>query len=144
MNDKILKLLYRSFDEKLTPAEQQQLKEALNQSKELQEEQKRIAEMRIKIKESSTQSFKPFFAERVMQKISRSCEKENKQEMFFDSLFSIFRPMAIAATILLLVIMSYNIMKTDRLSLAGAFATTEVSLEEAVDPTLLLVMELEK
>ena len=49
MNDKILELLYRSFDEKLTPAERQQLKQALDHSSELKEEQKRVVEMRNKI-----------------------------------------------------------------------------------------------
>jgi hypothetical protein len=144
MNDKILKLLYRSFDEKLTPAEQQQLKDALHHSKELQEEQKQIAEMRLKIKGCTTQKFKPFFVERVIQKLSQSHEKENRKEVFFYSLISVFRPVAIVATILLLAIMSFNVIKTDRLSFAGAFATTEVSLEEAVDPMVSLVLELEK
>ena len=66
------------------------------------------------------------------------------QEIYFDSLISIFRPIVIGAAILLIAIMSYNVIKTDQLSLAGAFATPEVTLEEASDPTLTLAMELSK
>ena len=144
MNDKNLKLLYRYFDEKLTPAEQKQLEEALQHSKELQKEKNRLSSLRKLVATNSQQTFKPFFADRVMRRISQSSEKENRQEMFFDSLLSIFRPIAIGATVVLILIMSYNIIKTDQVSLAGALATPEVTLEEAIDPTLLIALELEK
>lgn len=144
MTEKNLKLLYRYFDETLTPAEQKQLDEALQHSKELREEKDRLVSVRTMVAINSRQSFKPFFADRVMRKISQTAEKENSQEMFFDSLLSIFRPIAIGAAIALILIMSYNIIKTDQISIAGALATHEVTLEEAIDPTLLIALELEK
>lgn len=144
MSEKILTLLYRSFDEKLTPAEQKQLEKALQSSHELQQEKEHLASMRKLVTATSQQTFKPFFADRVMRKIAQTAEKETRQELFFDSLVSIFRPVAFGAAVVLIVIMSYNIIRTDQVSLAGALATPKVTLEEAMDPTLSLALELEK
>ena len=144
MNDKILKLLYRSFDEPLTPAEKLFLDNALKQHRELREEKERISALREKVSRNGSQSFKPFFAERVMQRISRSEYGTSGQEVFWDSLVTMFRPVAIGAAIILLVIMTYNIKKSDHLSFAAAFASQEVTLEDAIDPTLSLAMELSK
>lgn len=144
MNDKMLKILYRSFDEALTPAEKLFLDNALKQHRELREEKERISALREKVSRNGSQSFEPFFAERVMQRISRPEYAASGQEIFWDSLVAMFRPIAIGAAIILVVILTYNIKKSDHFSLAEAFATQEVTLEDAIDPTLSLVMELEK
>ena len=138
MNEKLLKLLYRSFDETLTQSEQMQLDDALAKSKELQDERDRIAQMRSMISDDSAQLFKPFFAEKVMRRIR---EAERRQESFFESLIEVFRPIAIAVTILFIVLLTYNLFKSEKKSLASAFAEPEIRLEQALDPTLTLVME---
>jgi hypothetical protein len=138
MNKKMLELLYRSFDDALTQAEQLQLDDALTKSTELQEERDRIVHMRAMISDGSVPSFHPFFAEKVMRRIR---EAERSQESFFDSLIEVFRPVAIAATIFFIVLLSYNLLKSDKISLASAFAEPEIRLEQALDPTLTLVME---
>ena len=138
MNKKIRKLLYRSFDGELTPAEQQRLDRALEHSKELQQEKAQITAMRQLIARSSVQTFQPFFAERIMQQI-RSLEKSNHQ--FFESLFFVFRPVAIAATVVLIVLISYNIVKSRNVSFAVAFAEPQITLEQVLEPTLPLSLE---
>jgi anti-sigma factor RsiW len=138
MNKKIVELLYRSFDDKLTPAEQQRLDQALSDSKELREEKIRIAQMRTVISDSGQRSFQPFFAEKVMRRIR---EAKRTQESFFDSLIEVFRPVAIAATILFIVLLAYNLFKSDNKSLASALAEPEITLEQSLDPTLALVVE---
>ena len=138
MNKKILKLLYRSFDEMLTQSEQLQLDNALAHSQELRDERNRIARMRSTISHSSAPSFQPFFAEKVMRRIRAV---DSKQERFFDSLIEVFRPVAIAATILFIALLSYNLFKSDKVTLASAFAEPEFTLEQSLDPTLTLVME---
>ena len=138
MNKKSLELLYRSFDEVLTPNEKQRLKDALAKSKELREEKQQIMETRRSISNAAVQSFNPFFAEKVMRRIR---EGERSSELFFESLLYSFRPVAIAATILLIALMSYNFFKSDQLSIASIFAEPEVSLEQVLEPTLPLAME---
>jgi len=137
MNSKILELLYRSFDEELNPNEQHQLEQALALSKELKKEKERIAKMRTLVSNSGEQTFHPFFAEKVMRRI----REKQTQENFLDSLVHVFRPIAIAATISLIGLMTYNVFKSDDISLASAFAQPEVTLEHALDPTLSLALE---
>lgn len=137
MNSKILELLYRSFDRELNPNEQHQLEQALAGSKELREEKERIANMRTMISDSSEEKFHPFFAEKVMRRI----REEQTQENFLDSLVHVFRPVAIAATVVLIALMSYNVLKSNEVSVASAFAQPEITLEQALDPTLSLALE---
>lgn len=141
MNKKMLELLYRSFDDVLKPEEQQQLEETLIKSKKLQEEKEQIVTMRTTISGSAAQSFKPFFAEKVVRRITALQEEERSQVTFFDSLFYIFKPVAIAAAILLITLLSYNLLKSDRISLANALAEPEITLEQVFDPSLSLTLE---
>ena len=138
MNSKILELLFHSLDGELTREEQQKLDQALAKSKELREEKERITQMRKVISNSRSQGFHPFFAEKVMRGIR---EAKNAQETFWDSLVYVFRPVAFAATILLITLISFNLIKSGNISVASAFAESEITLEQALDPTLSLVME---
>ena len=141
MKNEDLELLYRSFDDSLTPDEQKQLDEALSNSKALRDEKNRIVSMRKAVSGSAARSFKPFFAERVMQQIQQSHQNAVKQDPFFESLLAVFRPVAMGAAVMMIILLTYNMIKSDRLSLAGAFAEPEVTLEEAFDPTTMLAME---
>lgn len=134
----MLELLFRSFDGVLSQNEQAQLDDALKKSKKLQDERDRIAQLRFIISKSSSQRFDPFFAEKVMRRLR---EAETTQETFWDSLIYVFRPVAIAATILIITLISFNLIKSGDISVASAFAESEITLEQALDPTLSLVME---
>lgn len=138
MNRKIIELLYRSFDDVLAPADQQRLERALTESADLRAEKQRIAQLRGMITDSGKQSFHPFFAEKVLRRIR---EQNRPAESFLDSLIVVFRSVAIAATILFVVLLSYNLFKSDSKSIASALAEPEIKLEQALDPTLALVME---
>lgn len=139
MNKKILELLYRSFDERLNPGEQKILDQALSDSAELRAEKNRIAQMRAMITDSSPDGFHPFFAEKVLRQIRSQARPA--VESFFESFIELFRPVAIAAAILFIVLLSYNLFKSENKSLASAFAEPEIRLEQALDPTVAWVME---
>jgi hypothetical protein len=141
MNERILKLLYRSFDDLLNSEEKELLKKELRSSKDLRKEKINIETIRTAVSSIAEKSFKPFFTERVMQRIASSREKESQQEIFFKSMCSVFRPVAIGVALLVIALMSYNLIKADTLSLGSAFARPDVTLEEAFDPTLILSME---
>lgn len=141
MNGKILNLLYSSFDTTLTQAEQKLLDEALVGSRELREEKEKIEMMRTIISDSTSKSFKPFFAERVMQRVRLLQQQRLRQVSFFDSLQYIFRPIAIAAIMLIIALMSYNLLKSNHLSFLNVYPEPEVTLEQVLDPTLTLTME---
>ena len=70
MDNNIKELLYRSFDEKLTPQDIDELKRVLAESQELREEKEAIETLRKKIAASGSKSFSTSFADRVMERIS--------------------------------------------------------------------------
>ena len=122
------------------PEEKKFLENALSQSDELRQEMEMLNSLRKRIKQSTVTSFKPFFADRVMEKI-RSSSQVNINESFFDSLFLLFRPVAIAAIILVIAIAGYNIATTGQFSLEGALGIPEVTVDAVYDPTLAFVAE---
>ncbi len=69
MNKKILKLLYRSFDTELSQKDQRRLDDALEKSEALRLERDRAFAQRQDLAKSGSQSYSPFFAEKVMGKI---------------------------------------------------------------------------
>ena len=80
------------------------------------------------------------FADRVMATI-QSVKKDDESEKFFDSLFVLFRPIAIAATVLIIIIAGYNMSTTGHFSLEGALGVPDVTVDDVYDPTLALATE---
>ncbi len=140
MDKKLKELLYLSFDSQLNAEERRLLEEGLAQSEELRQEKEMITSLRGDLKRSKSTSFNPHFVDRVMEKI-HSIEKKDESEQLFDSLYLFFRPIAIAATVLIIVIAGYNISTTGNFSLEGALGVPEVSLDDVYDPALALVSE---
>jgi hypothetical protein len=140
MDKKLKDLLYRSFDLDLNPKEKKMLEEVLAQSKELQKEKEMIASLRLDIEESEKSSFNPGFADKVMNEIILS-DQNSQNEQFFDSLYVLFRPIAIAATVLIIIIAGYNMSSTGQFSVEGALGIPEVTVDDVYDPSLALVTE---
>jgi hypothetical protein len=129
MDKKALKLLYRSFEEKLKEREQNQLKEALEKSEELRREKEKIAAMRKAVSESAYGTFEPFFAERVMNRIVAE-EKERAVVSGFEPLKAIFQRLAIAAAIVIIVLIVYNLSIGENFTMNEAFYVSELTSEE--------------
>lgn len=141
MDKKIIELLNRSFDSILTKVQQNELDEALQKSHELREEKESLIRLRKRISGNAGQTFSAFFADKVMAKIT-SNRTESNEERFFESLISVFRPVAIAAAMLLVILVSYNILNNQEYSLVSSFTHSQVTLEDAFDPILDLTLEL--
>jgi hypothetical protein len=140
MNEKNLKLLYRSFDVPLSPDEQEQLNKALDKSQELRKELEKLRVIRKNVAASKELSFKPFFAERVMQQINK-ISMINYYDILYQSLARLFKPVLVTAILLIIAISTYNITNTRQISLEGALAVPRITLEQAFDPSLSLYME---
>ena len=129
-NKKIIELLYRSFDDNLKEKEQKQLAEALENSKELRQEKELIAAQRQAVSDSAAQSFKPFFAERVMNRIKEISEKKNTLETFYDTFKAVFQRFAIAGAVIMLALIIYNLGIGDSLSIEEIFYASDFTFEE--------------
>jgi len=138
MNKKIRALLYRSFDKSLSSREKQVLENALSQSEALRTEKESILQMRQAIKKGKVSGFQPFFAERVLNQASIQAKAEDS---FFNSLLIVFRPLAIAAVVVIIIISAYNITSSGQVSLEGALAVPEVTLNDAYATSLAVVIE---
>lgn len=141
MDKKIRDLLYRSFDADLTKEEKQALADSLARSAELREEKRQIENMRKKLSGGGETSFALFFADRVMQQIYREQKPHNELERWVESLVSVFRPVAVAAVLVILLLVGYNMFTTKQISLEGALAVSNVTVTEAFDPTINLTVE---
>lgn len=133
MDEKILELLYRSFDSNLNPNEQKILEKALEKSEELKAHKKEMLKMRSSLKSDNPQKFGYMFADKVMQKIN-NLEEKSTDELFFDSIISVFKPIAIAATFLLVFLVSYNVFSENGNLFNGSQELQNITLAEVFDP----------
>jgi hypothetical protein len=132
MKKKILKLLYRSFDEDLSEKEKKSLDDALTESKELRREKDRAAAQRKAISEDAPASFKPFFAERVVNRI-HSLDSEKAIDKFYESLRIFFRRFVIVGAALLIALILYNVQRGDILSSDEILYAADAAIEEIID-----------
>lgn len=137
MNRRIRNFLYRSFDGKLRKEDQNLLEEALSRSPNLSREKRQIEIMRKRLVLQTHFSFRERFADRVMVQI-KLLKTMDVGALFHESVFQFFRPMAIAATILIIAMISYNLVKSDRVSWEDVMVVPEVTIEDAYDPLLAL------
>ena len=133
MDKKILKLLYRSFDDELNPEDKKNLDQALTRSPELRKEKERILAQRRALAESPKPSFKALFPERVMNRIKTLDQEKNGFESFYETLLLMFRRFAIAGAALLLLLLIYNLQTGDALSTDEIFYASDAAIEKMID-----------
>jgi len=135
---KIRKLLYHSFDSDLKEKEKKLLEKALESSEQIRHEKEDISHLRQAVADSTVKSFKPFFAERLMKRIvSADNKKEDSLEGFYLSLKLIFKRLAIAGSVIMLLLILYNLKIGDALSSEEAFYVSETAIEEVLQTPFL-------
>jgi len=132
LDEEILELLFRSFDDDLSEKERDLLEKALKDSEELRLEGAKIKEQRQVLSESAAQSFKPYFAERVMQRIDSLSEK-NGLEKFYETFKAMFRRFAIAGAVILIALIVYNLKIGEGVSSEEIFYAADTTVEEIRD-----------
>jgi hypothetical protein len=135
-------LLYESFDRELAPDERKRLDDALKSSDTLRHKKNMLEKMRRQLTSAGADaSFRPFFADRVMRAIHSQNETKTSVDPFWESLIGIFRPVAISVAIAVIVLLSYNIWRSQSISLASVLGEPDISFEQALNPTFALTME---
>ena len=133
MRKKIQELLYLSFDGRLSEEEQRRLEDALASSPRLREEKARIESLRQRIGQQAARSFRPFFAERVMRRISSLGEIKNGTQLFFESLQLVFRRVALVGATAILLLLAFNFVKNGDVSVAGALGMSQETLVDVLE-----------
>ena len=103
---------------------------ALDNSEELRKEKEQIEAQRRAISNSAAQSFKPFFAERMISRIQALGEKENILETFYETLKTAFWRFATTGAVIMIALISINLVIGESLSMDKAFYVSELTFEE--------------
>lgn len=141
MTDETFDLLYRSLDGDLTADEQQRLEAALSSSPELCREKNRLEAIRKAVAASGTDSFRPFFAERVMQRIRSTAEEGVEEQTFSRYLSHVFRRVVLAGAAVVIAFVIYNVAASRDVSLSTALGVPEITMEEVLSPPLETILE---
>ena len=123
-DSKLLKLLYRSFDD--------QLQEKEEHSPGLRWEKEQIEAQRLAVAETAVHSFNPSFAELLLARVIAPDGKANGLELqrFYESLVTVFRRVAIAGAVLSIIFFIYNLGAGESLSPVEVFILPDLTLQE--------------
>lgn len=132
MDKKTEELIYRSFDGVLNEEEKNTLEEALNSSEELRSETTLIAQMRDLLSGSKSIHFPDGFADKVVERVKT--EIQNNGELMYSVMKKQFRTFAIAASLLAVAFISFNVINNGEFSINSALGIEESAMELAFDP----------
>ena len=138
MSENIHKLLLRSFDADLTVDEKSRLDRALADSESLRLEHEQMKTLRKAVEQGVSHSFRPFFADRVMSRLKTIQKSNERFDPFFESLMHLFKPVLVAAAVLIAIMISYNAVRHEGTLLASE---SKVTLEDAFDPVYEWIQE---
>lgn len=124
MNKKLYDLVFRSMDSTLSRDEQNQLSQALQSSDELQHLHNELRSLRDAASMKSPVSFSPFFVDRVLARL------EQEAESLTDRFIKVFRPIAYGALVLAVLLTSYNLFRTNSVSIESALGIKTPTLEQ--------------
>ena len=124
MDSNLYNLLLRSFDTSLTENEQRQLENALASSEEFRTAKEKIVTLRLRLQGLKGETFKPFFAERVMERLN--IPPLSMAEYFV----SVFRDVAIGAAVLVIICSAYNISRENAFTHDSALGIHQQTLEQ--------------
>ncbi|MFC2167202.1 hypothetical protein ACFLQZ_04485 [Acidobacteriota bacterium] len=131
--NKILKLLYKSFDSKLSNSQQKMLDDALKRSEDLREEKELILSRRQAVADSAEKAFRPYFADRVMAQIAAIGDKRDTQESFYDALMLGFKRLAVVGAVVMVALVFFNVIQGHIIPIDEAFFASDLALEEILN-----------
>ncbi|HTR82219.1 MAG TPA: hypothetical protein VMM58_11375 [Bacteroidota bacterium] len=115
MNRSFTNLLLRSLDVPLPEKDRRTLEEALRNSPELRAAHTEFMDLRSALRSTGHESLNPFFAERVMERLRHP--RVSIEEFYL----SVFRFIAAAAAVVVIVCGAYNLSRADALGFDSVF-----------------------
>ena len=133
MQYKWRKLLLRSLEGTLSDREQRRLDHALKNQPKLQAEQAMLEQTRQWFDKASGVSFQPYFAERVTRRIFDAVQDPPD---LFVLIYSRFKRLAIAATLIIAVLVSMNIIQNHSYPVIYNYLISDMTVEETITPNI--------
>ncbi len=88
--------------------------------------------------QAGVRQFGPFFADKVMNRIKGRRQTESE---FFETFFRMFRRIAVAGVLTVVLLCTYNMLVSDSLTTANLLALPQWSLEEVMAPSYTDLLE---
>ncbi len=126
MDNNLYNFLLRSFDTQLTEGERRQLDNALASSEEIRTMRQEIVSLRRRLQPTQAQMFKPFFAERVLERLT------DPRQSIAEYFVSAFRNIAVVAAVLVIICTVYNISRENSLTVDSALGIHHQTLEQVL------------
>jgi hypothetical protein len=133
-NKKLEKLLYKSFDAELSIRESKILENELKNSKKLRKLQEQISAIRKAVQYSKSESLKPFFEERVLNKIKSNSEPISFYNELGEMFGTVFKQIALGAVILIVALVIYNFNQGNNEGVKSIFGANNFPIQYALDP----------
>lgn len=133
--NKLELLLYKSFDAELTKEESELLQRELQNSTEFRRKFNEISKLRRAVSNSAETSFNPYFEQRVLSRINNAQKQNRYIGAFADSLSFSFRKVALAASFILIALISYNLLSGNSYSIESILGTYKTPIEYTFDTT---------
>lgn len=127
-------LIYKSFDGRLSGEEQKMLESELQNSPAFKEEYEYLSRMRTAVSHTAKDSFEPFFEERLLGKLNRSVKTESYFDAVSKPLFASFGRIAVAAIIILVILISYNLNNGNNYAIDNLLGNSKTNIATAFDP----------
>lgn len=128
MNKK--KLLYKSFEQKLSEKEKKKLDKLLSESESLRNEQNEILEMREGLFHINVSGFKPEFENEIIEKMNSS---KFSRKIYFEQLEYSFKKIAFAVIVIIILALGYNYQRYGSLDLQGILGIEKVKMGDALN-----------
>ena len=119
-----LDLVYRSIDSSLISGEQIRLDTALRNDPDLRAEYERLVWLRSLVEEQNSPSFSEGFSNRVMNRLSLEPMSTTVSE-FQDLLAFMFRRVAVVASVVVILLLTYNLTSSGIVSLPASLGLSE-------------------
>jgi hypothetical protein len=130
---RIKKLLYESFDRNLTGKESQKLDKALTNSDSLNKERNDLSNLREMILNNTQKDFSTDFEFEVFRGLNQRKTDRSYQYIFFNSLNNLFKKLAYATLIFIILTLSYNFGKNGSISFQSALGIKQQNTSLADD-----------
>ncbi|HCW07877.1 MAG TPA: hypothetical protein DGG95_11005 [Cytophagales bacterium] len=119
-------IFLKSLDVELSLQQKTELENALQNDRQLQKKADQFVKLRTQLQRNEVDSFGPFFAERIINRI-KSLKKEIDYQIFF-----FFKKYQLAVLGVIVALVVLNIFSSDHLTLQSIFGFEEQQVEDLV------------
>jgi hypothetical protein len=138
-NKKIEKLICKSLDGILTADEEKFLNNELQNSVEIKRMYNDIVKLREIVQNIEAEPFRPFFEERLLDKINNPLVYKNKTAGWSESFMKSCRQVAFTTVIILALLILYNVNQGNYTSFENLLGIYKAPIEYTIDPSFHLM-----